>query len=80
MTALPPYEGPRMVTLLDGRIVFSDSEEWRAETEARDCAAMPFAQRKEHFDGVERARGKEAAARLRAMVDEVIAVTAERAR
>lgn len=30
-----PWKGPTMVELLDGRVVFSDAEEWRHETEAR---------------------------------------------
>jgi hypothetical protein len=73
---IPKYEGPRMVPLLDGSLVFSDSEEWRHLCEARDLAALPQADRNLHLMDIGIARGKEAAERLRKTIDEVIAVTA----
>ncbi len=57
------------VKLIDGRVVGTDSEEWRHETEARMVAARPtLAERRMYIDEVERKRGKEAADRLRATV------------
>jgi hypothetical protein len=80
MTDLPKYDGPRMVPLLNGDLVFNDSEEWRHETEARDVAAMPLVERNVWLADIEIKRGAEHAARLRKTVDEVIAVTAIGAR
>lgn len=80
MNALPPFDGPRMVTLLDGRQVWNDSDDWRHESEAREIAAWPHELRDAHLMTIERSRGADAAARLRKTIEEVIAVTAERAR
>lgn len=57
------------VTLIDGRVVSSASEEWRHESEARMVAQRPtLAERRMYLDEVERKRGKEQADRLRATV------------
>jgi hypothetical protein len=80
MIDLPKYDGPRMVPLLNGDLVWNDSEEHRHECEARDIAAMPLVERNVWLAEIELKRGAEAAARLRKTVDEVIAVTASGAR
>lgn len=52
---------PSTVTLADGREVLSDSEDWRAESEARfilDMATKPA--RLAFLDGIEKRRGLEA--------------------
>ncbi len=46
-----------MVTLFDGRQVASDSEEWRAECEARHLLAMPLGQRAETLAVIQEKRG-----------------------
>lgn len=57
---------PGPVTLIDGRVVHSTSEDWRAECEARAVAHMTTTQqRHEYVAVVERARGKTAADALR---------------
>lgn len=56
-----------MVTLLDGRHVPSDSEEWRHETEARAIADLrTLNERRAWLEALEARRGKPAADRLRA--------------
>lgn len=56
----------KIVRLLDGREVPSDSEHWRHECEARAIVALPtLAERRAHLEGVEQRRGKDAADRLR---------------
>lgn len=67
---------PGTVTLIDGREVPSDSEEWRAECEARHILNMPSKADRRDFvygpigqdgirrGGVARKRGMEAAQRL----------------
>lgn len=40
------------VRLIDGTEVASDSEEWRAECEARAVLTMPKEKRKQYLDGV----------------------------
>jgi hypothetical protein len=58
-----------MPTLVDGRDVAPDSEEWRAECEARAMAKLPtLAERRAWLGDVERKRGKEAADRLRSLM------------
>lgn len=55
-----------MVTLIDGRQVPSDSEDWRHECEARAIAALPTtAQRRAWLEDLQFKRGREAADRLR---------------
>lgn len=44
---------PSLVTLLDGRQVASDSEEWRAECEAREVLRWPLAKRRDYLFGKE---------------------------
>lgn len=59
-------------TLIDGRQVPSDSEEWRHETEARAVVGRPsLADRRMYLDEVERRRGKAAADRLRATMKQL---------
>lgn len=55
------------VTLIDGREVDSESEEWRHECEARYIALRPtLVERRQYLEAVERKRGFEAANELRA--------------
>ena len=50
-----------MVTLMDGREVPSDSEEWRAECEARYLLASPsIDERRALLAAIEKRRGKAA--------------------
>jgi len=37
--------GPTMVELLDGRMVFSDAEEWRHQCEAQMLLRLPYDER-----------------------------------
>lgn len=54
------------VTLIDGRQVPSDSEEWRHETEARWVTNRPtLMERRLYLDEVQARRGQEEADRLR---------------
>jgi len=60
----------RSVTLIDGRQVLSDSEEWRHECEARSVLRMPTLQaRRERLDGIEQKRGKAAVDALKATME-----------
>lgn len=64
---------PRMVTLLDGTDVLSDSEAWRAECKARGDEAvlvlrMPFHERAPYLRVVEEARGKLVREKLEAAI------------
>lgn len=69
---------PAMVTLVDGRLVSSDSAEWLAECEARHMLSFPVGlgrdQRGETramaLERIEKKRGPEAAAALKARMDE----------
>lgn len=55
------------VTLIDGRQVDSNSEDWRHECEARAIAALPtLADRRAWLQSLEHKRGPEEAARIRA--------------
>lgn len=57
------------VTLQDGRQVDTYSDDWRIECEARAVASMPTRDaRRAHLAGVEKARGKLVADRLRATI------------
>lgn len=61
-----------MPTLLDGREVPADSEEWRHECEARAIAALPtLADRRAWLEGIEARRGKADADRLRETMREL---------
>ena len=52
---------PSMVTLLDGRQVLSDSEEWRAETEALYVLNLPTKEIRLNFlEAIEKRRGTKA--------------------
>lgn len=56
-----------MPTLIDGREVSEDSEEWRHEEEARAIAALQtLNERRAWVEYIEKTRGKPAADRLRA--------------
>ena len=56
----------QFVTLLDGRQVDSDSEDWRHECEARAIAALrPLEARRAWLETLEHKRGKAEADRLR---------------
>lgn len=74
------YPGPRLVELLDGTLVFSDSEEAQHLRQARLIAEMGQGERDLHLLGIEQAFGVETANRLRKTIEEVIAVAAQRAR
>ena len=76
MHDVPKYDGPRMVSLIDGSMVWNDSEAYRHECEARSIAAMPQRDRRAWLFDLERVRGVDATERLRKTVDEVIAITA----
>lgn len=53
-------------TLIDGRVVCHQCEDWRAECEARTVARMPtIAQRRKFLELVEKHRGEAAAKTLR---------------
>ena len=56
----------RTVTLIDGRPVPSDSDEWRMECLARVLLALPLDERRAWLGAVEKRRGETAANRLRA--------------
>lgn len=59
-------------TLIDGRQVESDSEEWRHETEARHIASLPtLAERRTWLEAIENKRGKGEADRLRKTMGEI---------
>lgn len=60
-----------LVTLWDGRQVRSDSEAWRAETEARALLAIPHEARRELLDKIEQKRGAEARAKVQGAMREV---------
>lgn len=70
---------PSLVTLADGRQVLNDSEEWRAETEARHVLAFPLAllrgdtseTRKTTMERITARRGVEAAAALQERMDAI---------
>lgn len=64
MTECSTWIAP-LVTLVTGEQVPSDSEAWRAETEARAVLGMPQAKRTEFFDLVSKRRGDVAAAELK---------------
>jgi hypothetical protein len=56
----------RPVTLHDGTVVDSSSDEWRHECEARHIVDMPsLSARREYLAHVERKRGIEAANKLK---------------
>ncbi len=76
MTDIPKYNGPHLVSLLSGELVWNDSEAYRHECEARDIAVWPQHDRDAWLSEIERVRGPEDAARLRKTVNEVIAVAA----
>ena len=60
------------VTLVDGREVYRDSEDWRHETEARHIARLPtLADRRAWLEVIEHKRGKAAADRLRQTIGEI---------
>lgn len=61
-----------MPTLIDGREVGSDSEEWRHEAEARAISRLPtLADRRAWLEDIEKKRGKPAADRLRATMQQL---------
>src|SRR5690606_26466228 len=55
-----------VVTLFDGRQVASDSAEWQAQTEACTILAMPLPEREQFWLDIERKRGADALAELKA--------------
>lgn len=62
----------RLVKLLNGTEVPSDSEAWRHECEARQIANMPtLERRREHLAGVAEKRGDAEADRLRGTIAEL---------
>lgn len=60
-----------MVTLCDGRQVPSDSEEWRAECEARYVLAIPHEKRAEFYQRIEARRGADAVKRLKELAYDI---------
>ena len=59
--------GPVLVELINGEIVMSDAEAWRAETEARQILAMqPLEKRRQFLADIEEKRGVAEADRIRA--------------
>lgn len=62
---------PQLVTLVDGRSVPSDSEEWRLECECRHVLAKPYAERLEVLTNIGQRRGPDALASLQAAMDAV---------
>lgn len=76
MNDVPKYEGPRMVALLDGTLVFDDSPAWEHLCEARSIAALPQRDREALLFDLDRIRGPELTDQLRKTVNEVIAVAA----
>lgn len=57
------------VTLLDGRVVDSYSEEWRIECEARAVTKMQsLDKRRSYLEHVEARRGKDAAEELKRLI------------
>ena len=78
MTSLPPFDGPHMVHLLDGRVVFEDTPDAVHEREAKAIAELPQRERDERLFDIERERGVEVAARMRKTIEEVISVVATR--
>lgn len=57
------------VTLIDGRVVCSSCEDWRAECEAREVLNMrTLIERRTYLDAVEGRRGKQATDELRALI------------
>ena len=60
------------VTLIDGREVYRDSEEWRHECEARHIAKLPtLADRRAWLEAIEHKRGKAAADALRQTMGDI---------
>lgn len=57
------------MTLLDGRLVPSDSEEWRQECEARAVLKMPLGLRKQYLGIVEKKRGLPERQRVQGLVE-----------
>lgn len=61
--------GETTVTLIDGRQVSSNSEEWRAECEARAvCRLRTRLNRHDYMERVKEKRGEESAEALRQLV------------
>lgn len=82
MTCPACKPGRPTATLIDGRVVCSWCQDWRAECEARAVLAMPKAARRGYIygeteagrvvrKGVEQQRGKAAADELAALVTKV---------
>lgn len=62
----------RTVTLIDGRVVSSSSEEFRHECEARHIARMPTReQRHAQLDRVEKVRGRDARRALQKLAQQI---------
>ena len=60
---------PTLVKLSDGREVLSDSDEWRAETEALHILELPTKEiRLNCLDGIEKRRGTAARKELEARI------------
>lgn len=57
--------------LIDGRMVSTSSEDWRAECEARYALKMDLTRRRAFIEAVEKQRGKPAADKLRASIKAV---------
>ena len=63
-------------TLVDGREVYRDSDDWRHECEARHIAKLPtLADRRAWLEVIEHKRGKAEADRLRKTMGEIWATS-----
>lgn len=76
MTDIPLFPGPRVVKLLDGTLVFNDSEPYRHEQEARAILVLSALARAEAMFDIDRTRGPEVAAALSRTMREIEALAA----
>lgn len=60
--------GHRMVTLHNGEVVSSWSEEWRLECEAMHALELPRNRRLVYLEDAEKERGKQAVEKLKAVI------------
>lgn len=63
--------GPSLVTLLDGRVVFSDAREWAHLTEARQLLNYSPYGREDMLAGILKQRGQAAVDALKATMAEL---------
>jgi hypothetical protein len=63
---------PTMVELIDGRVVDTNSEEWRAECEAMTVLSFPMDKRQTFFEQVERHRQPAGLEKLKRAMSQVL--------